>query len=126
MANRRMFQFRYSLERDIVELFAKVAIGGTGAPTLSLGKGIASISRVSAGIYDITLQDNFNVFLGCDVNFIASSGSPAAPDVSVTSEAVSTTKVIRIQCNDADTPAATDPGSGETMLMRITLRNSST
>jgi hypothetical protein len=49
MANRRFEQFQLSLEKAVVTLYGKVAIGSTGAPTISAAnsKGILSIVRVT-------------------------------------------------------------------------------
>jgi len=67
MANRRFNQFAGALENGVVKLFANVAIGATGAPTLSSGKGIASITRTAVGNYRVTLDDRYNLLLGCGV-----------------------------------------------------------
>lgn len=44
-------------------LDAKVAIAGSGVPTLSNGLGIKAITRLAAGVYQIQLQDNYAQFL---------------------------------------------------------------
>lgn len=127
MANMRLFQFRYSAERDVVELFLKVNIGASGAPTIDKGKGITSITRNSAGKYTIVLKDIFNCLLGVDSAFVSGTSAPAAPSVNVVSETVNTpaTKNIVIQCRDIAASAA-DPASGEVMMLRLTMRNAST
>jgi hypothetical protein len=99
----------------------KVAIGATGAPTLSRGKGVASIVRNSAGNYTITLNDSYNALLNVIPQFVAASG-PAAPLVSVVSESVDSAKTIVIQCADI-AEAATDPANGETLLLTLSLAN---
>lgn len=123
MANAQFFQFRYSKERMMIDLYCKVAIGSTGAPTLVTGsrKGIASIVRNSAGNYTVTLSDVYNRILGANFNFVASAG-PAAPLVSVVSETVSGSKTVIIQCADI-AGDATDPASGEVMLINLALAN---
>lgn len=42
------------LELNPVKLWAVVAIGASGAPTLTRGKGISSVVRNSAGKYTVT------------------------------------------------------------------------
>lgn len=123
MANTQFFQFRYSKERMVVDLYCKVSIGAAGAPTLVSGsaKGIASIARNSAGVYTITLSDIYNRLLNLSGNFIAASGA-AAPIVEVIAESVSSAKTIQIQATDV-AGAATDPASGETMMLTISLAN---
>jgi len=126
MANRRLFQFRYSYERDVVDLMAKISIGAAGAPTISEAKGVLSVVRNSAGNYSINLVDNFNMLLNADANVI-SVAAPAAPLMNVASEQVSSSTAPRIvlQCRDA-AGAATDPASGEVLLVLIECRNAST
>jgi hypothetical protein len=38
MANRFFQQFRYSLEKNVVDLFCDVTVGATGAPTKVVSK----------------------------------------------------------------------------------------
>lgn len=125
MANRRMNQFRYSMEYNVVDLFAVVTIGGTGAPTLTIGGGITSISRTSAGLYVITLTDQYNKLLHVSNQAVTSTSAQAAPLMTVVSETVATTKIITIQFRAIDNTTATDPASGEVLLIKISLRNSS-
>lgn len=125
MSNRYMNQFRYSLENAVVELWGQVAIGATGAPTLSTAnsKGIASISRASAGKYTITLVDAYTRLMSVDTMFLV-AGIPASPDTSIFSQTISSGgKVIVIQCSVGG--VATDPASGETMFFKMALKNSS-
>lgn len=63
MANRAWHRHQGGLEIGVVHLYAKVTIGANGAPTLSRGKGIASVSRVGAGNYKLVLEDKFNSLL---------------------------------------------------------------
>lgn len=126
MANSRLFQFRYSYERDLVDIFAKVTYGATGAPTLSQAKGVVSVTRNSAGKYTFVLKDNFYLFMGASHSFVLSSGAPASPLFNVVSETVNaSTKTIVIQFN-SDASVATDPASGEVSLFQFTCRNAST
>lgn len=123
--NRRLNQFRYSFEQDVVEYFAKITIGGTGAPTLTIGKGIASVSRTSAGLYAITLQDKSAKLLDVSQSIISGSSAPAAPCFNIVSETVATTKIVTVQYRAIDNSTATDPASGEVLLIKIAVRNSS-
>lgn len=125
MAGSRLFQFRYSYERDLVDVMLKVSIGATGAPTIVNGKGVVSITRNSAGNYSILLKDKFNVLMGMDIISISGSSAPAAPVVGIVSETVSSTKIVRIQMRDASN-VATDPADGEVLMINIKLRNAST
>lgn len=125
MANRRMQQFRYSMEYNVVDLFAVITIGGTGAPTLTIGGGIASVSRTSAGLYVITLSDTYAKLLHVATQAVSSTSAQAAPMCTVVSETVATNKTITLQYRAIDNSTATDPASGEILLVKIALRNSS-
>lgn len=127
MANRRLNQFRFSFEQMTTELFAKVTIGSSGAPTLTIGKGIESVSRTSAGLYVIKLQDTYNKLLDVSQSIISGSSAAAAPMFNVVSETVATqaTRAVTVQYRAIDNSTATDPASGEVLLIRIACRNSS-
>lgn len=126
MANRTFSQFRYSLEKAVVDLYCRVTFGATGAPTLDKAnsKGIASISRTSTGLFVITLQDTYQRVLHVGCVFKVASGAPAAPGMYLTADAVGTLSAptITLQFNAAGT--ATDPASGEEVKLHIALRNS--
>jgi rhamnogalacturonyl hydrolase YesR len=125
MANRFFNQFRLSLEKQVVDLFAKVTIGASGAATLARGKGIASVVRdgAVAGKYTLTLQDRYVALLDFTATFQDTDGITAAPVVGIVSEDVDGAKTIVFQCSDVEMPAATDPGNGETMYLHVTLSN---
>lgn len=127
MANRWFQQFRYSLEKSVVDLYAVVDFGAAGAPTLDSSnnsKGISSITRTGAGVYDIVLQDSYYKLLNVSGVFLAAAGA-ASPNLSVAAEAVGTqaggTMTIQFQNGGINT----DPGNGETLYLQITLGNSS-
>ena len=120
MANRN-YNRKQALEKEVKELYLDVAIGASGAPTLTRGVGIASITRDSAGVYDITLQDAYMRLMSVQVTQLVA----AAEDLNfqLESETVSTTKVIRVRCTTDATE--TDPSSGSRLLVQINLKNSS-
>lgn len=127
MANRMFNQFRYSLEKAVVDLYAKVAIGATGAPTLSTAnsKGIASITRNSTGDYTVVLQDKYYKLLDFRCVFLDTSGLPDAPLIGLdnSTDVTAASPVVRfVCCSSVGTPA--DPASGETMYLHFTLANS--
>lgn len=134
MANRRFFQFRYSVQRDIVDLTLKASIAAAGAPTLlngpapviSQSKGVASIVRNSAGNYTITLEDNYQALMHACVT-VQNATATATPSSQVISEQVSnaTSPQVVIQMLDA-AGAAADPDSGSSLMVHLMLRNAST
>jgi len=130
MANRYFTQFRYSLEKAVVDLFGLVTFGASGAPTLSASasKGIKSITRVSAGVYDIVLgvgnnQDVYYTLLMAKHVFLNAT-APASPEMYVVSQNVSTPTTGKIRVTFAAAGVATDPGNGEVVMLQLTLRNS--
>lgn len=127
MSRKMGFQFRYSYERDIYDVLLKVNIGASGAPTIASGnaKGVTSISRTSAGLYVITLDNTYNRLLDCSSQSISGSSAQAAPLMTIVSETVATTKLVTLQYRAIDNSTATDPASGEVLLIKISVRNSS-
>lgn len=125
MANRQFTQFSYQLEKAVVSLFAHIAIGASGAPTINAArsKGVKSIVRNGAGDYTLTLQDSYVALLGFGVTFQVAT-VPAAPGVSVKTDSVTSAPngSVRFICSTGGT--ATDPASGEIMKVSLRLSNS--
>jgi hypothetical protein len=121
MSNQRYTQFRYSKEKKVVDLFAKVTFGSSGAPTLVVAqsKGVKSIARNSAGDYTVTLGDKYPTLLGVKHTF-ANATAPAAPAMYVKA---STTSTIEVVFNAVGT--ATDPASGEAVYLHFIFNDTS-
>lgn len=126
MANRLFQQFRFSLEKKVVELWGHVTFGAVGAPTLDTAnsKGIKSIVRNSAGTYTITLQDTYKYLLKVDAHWINPGAAPAAPSVYVVSQNIGNlaAPTIVIKTNAAGT--ATDPATTDELKFHLTFRDS--
>jgi hypothetical protein len=127
MANRYMNQFYLSLEQSKCTLYAKVAIGASGEPTLNAAasKGVASITRESAGQYTIVFSDVWTKFFWLDAKVLLASGTPAVNDVAIVSEAVATVadKSVVVQFLD-DAGAAADPDEDAVLYFKFELSNS--
>lgn len=133
MANRRYrSQFRFSMHKDPVDIFAHVTFGSSGAPTLDTknSPGIVSVTRNSTGNYTFVFGTNTQLALDT-YNYLlmvkhvfSQASAPAAPGMWVSANAISTvgTASITLQFNAAGTP--TDPASGESVLLDFILRNS--
>lgn len=124
MANRQFTQFSYQMEKAVVNLFAQVAIGASGAPTMNAAKskGVKSIARNGAGDYTLTLQDSYYALLGFDLSFVVAT-VPASPNVSIKTDSVTSVPgSIRFICSTGG--VATDPASGEIMKICVRLSNS--
>ncbi len=130
MANRSYHRIAGALELESVMLWAQVTIGGTGAPTLSRGKGIASVTRNSAGQYKLTLQDAYVLLLDAHVTILdTNSSDPSSVGClgRVKSQDVAnvTAPTVTMQMFASDDGAAADPASGAVLLIKLELKNSS-
>lgn len=134
MANRRYrSQFRFSMHKDVVDIFAHVTFGVAGAPTLDTANspGIVSVTRNSTGNYTFVFGtnsqlalDTYNYLLRIGATF-QSSSAPAAPSVYITNNSISTVGVASITLQFNAAGVATDPASGEQVFLDFILRNSS-
>lgn len=120
MANRN-FNRKQSLEKEVKEIYAKITIGASGAPTLVTASslGVTSVSRTSAGLYVITLDDKYVAFKHADFQI----ATPTAEDIvpNLVSETVSTNKTVTFRTTAAG--VATDPASGDTVYVALQLKN---
>jgi hypothetical protein len=125
MANRNFNRFQ-ALEKEIKTLYAEISIGATGAPTLTKGAGIASISRTSEGLYVLTLSDVYyrlmSFFVICQA---ATAAVPLHFQMTAHSES-SKTITFQAYTDDGDqTGTAQDPASGDILFIKIDVKNSS-
>jgi hypothetical protein len=85
MANRNFpcnKQYNFHVMPVLVDM--QIAIGATGAPTLSGAPGVQSVTRKAAGIYQIQLKDNYASLLGMKANIIEpATGSAIDPNAGV-------------------------------------------
>lgn len=119
--NRFTNQFPQSLEKKVCTIFAKVAFGASGAPTLSAvnSKGVLSVTRNGAGDFTFVFgtaangvgaKDTYVKLLCVRQVYNSGSSAPAAPAVYIKADNVATAS-LRIVTNAAG--VATDPASGE-------------
>lgn len=125
------FQFNPSYVSGITPIFAKVTFGASGAPTLSTSAGqatgITSIAggaaASSTGVYTIVLNGPFSSFLGASAVFeVTATGIGASPIMGIKSYTASTRTLV-ITFSDVETPAATDPASGEILHLTLFMKN---
>lgn len=130
MANSRTYQIHSAYEALTVRIFLNVAIGASGAPTITTNsagvsqcKGVTSITRNSAGNYTIDLKDSFTRLLSAQCTSLAAAPA-AAPDMTVLADSsASSPASVQIVLSAAGTP--TDPASGEVLLIELCMKNSS-
>jgi hypothetical protein len=64
MASRRFFQFINSLNPGLTYIQGSFSVGSSGAVSAVNGSGIAGVTRLAAGVYEIKFQDNYFRYLG--------------------------------------------------------------
>lgn len=129
MANRMFHQSQSTLEPGVVRLFAEVAIGSSGAATLTRGRGISSVAKSTTGVYLVTLADKYTRVLAVQASAKNASTFPNAPFVfQSAADTVSTNKTLTLTtCAASGTSGAlvaTEPASGNVYYLEITLLNS--
>ncbi len=72
-------------EAVVVELYFKIAIGATGAPTITRGKGLTSIVRSAAGEYNLVLEDGYQEYLAS--SFVLTNAAATQFDFQFTASA---------------------------------------
>lgn len=129
MANRNFPSQRlFSFHMLPVSITGSFAVGASGAPTLSTAsKGVASITRNSAGNYTITLQDgyfaiNHASFQAKAVNATTPSGIGA---IEIVGNAIATQGGGTVNLVCFASGAAADPTSGSSIFFQLILNNSS-
>ena len=123
MAHRHFFQFRLALEPSVVELWAVVSIGSSGAPTLVRGKGIKAITRTGTGEYTVALQDSYTSLLEASMVTKNSTGIPSV--VMGIKNDHSNAAQPTIDIVTSASLSGTDAAPGDELHIRFTLRNSS-
>lgn len=139
MANRFNQMKMNTFQKEVFKIQSVVSFGAAGAPTLVssgfVNQGIVSVTRDNTGLYTFVfgtqagMLDVYYKLLGASVVFDtsgAAGAAPAAPLMAILNNLVATPAScsIQIQLYDADTPAATDPASGEIGYFEFTLKNS--
>lgn len=122
MANRD-FNRKQALEKEVKEIYAEIAIGASGAPTLTYATGVASIARTAPGVYVLTLQDRYIRLMHASImQLFAASGEDRV--FQLVSQTVSTSaKQLTFRCNEGVGEA--DPSSGSILYVALQLKNSS-
>lgn len=126
MANRNFMNKVYTLEPDVVEVYAIVTVTSTeGAVTLTRGKGITSVTRDAAGQWTFVLQDVFKRFLGGSVVGMKASAyvGPTGQFEAVT--LASKTAQVWFSYPAAATGTAVDPANGSVWYITMKFCNNS-
>lgn len=117
------FQFNPTYISGVLPIFAKVTFAASGVPTLVTSdyasRGVVSITQNGTGDYSFVLESPALQVLAINPTFASSTGIPAAPVVGIKGSYNTTTKTLNVITSDVETPAATNPGSGETLYLTI-------
>jgi hypothetical protein len=145
MANRIYTQFRSSLEKKVVDVFATVDFADTSAPivkkfstpltggagsyatTTAAIKGLVSVARTAQGKYTFTFEDRFTRLLGLKVTPIAidATTSPKALSWFVMSDTFATTKTLVVGFTATPNSATlVDLGANDRLAFTFTLSDS--
>ncbi len=133
MANRRYNNQQFTMTPGAVGLFANVSFGAAGAPTLNVpfSKGVISVTRNSAGDYTFVFGtkagflDCYNKLLLASHVFNSGSSAPASPQMYIKADNSGNPAVCSIEVVFANAGVATDPASGEVVLLKFDFKNSS-
>lgn len=132
MANRNFFREASTLERAPATLYMQVAIGATGAPTLSAAnsQGIRSIVRNGAGDYTVTFgsstpaaTDTYNRYMAGGFTLTDTTARDYTMQIH-TESAIGSAGTLRFIFNTA--AVTTELPNGATLKMWFTFKNSST
>lgn len=120
MANRN-FNRKQALEKEVKELYAKVTIGASGAPTLTSGYGITSVAKVSDGLYRFTLADQYASLKHVEAILLESTARDHTFQLKL--ETVATTKLVELFVLTAGVVA--EPANGAIIFVKFDLKNTS-
>jgi len=135
MANRFFNQFGKTMEKEVVSLFLKASIGGSGAITLDAvnSKGIAAVQKIGTGAYRIIFgtnlasKDVYYKFFGAFPVFKTAGGSPPLAPIMYLADLKHNSVgdcYIDVQFVSSG-GVSTNPASGDQLYMEIKLGNSS-
>ena len=117
------FQFNPTYISGVQPIFARITFGASGAPTLDTSDfdsmGVESIAQNGTGDYSLVLAPPALKFLGLSGTFeVTATGIGAAPSIGIKSYTASTRTLV-IVTSDLESPAATNPASGEVLYLTL-------
>lgn len=80
MANRLYLPHGGTLDVNAIQLEGNFVVGSTGAVGTLKGSGITSVTRLSTGVYKVTLEDQYNRYLYGSISFVSPQVSSAIND----------------------------------------------
>ncbi len=139
MANRFFEQFRWSLEKNVTDIYAYVTFGAAGACTLSTSatkssKGVVSVTHDGTGLYtfvfgtNAAMLDTYYKLLDVNVTWdgITDGDAPLAPLFYLSANSIATVGTASLQLTlTASNGTATDPEDTDAAYFHFTFGNSS-
>ena len=113
MANRNYKPGAMAIEKGTIKLYGRVVYGAAGAIASQDCRGFA-VTDGGVGIINIALEDEYNALYNCTAVVVGATPLTWA----VTSEDVGATPPVAVVTLSAD------PADGESVLLEITLKNS--
>ena len=126
MGSRAMSDRQYSLEQEVVTLFARLTVhasDGTVAVTRGVGKGIASVAHTTTGVYTVTLEDQWYRLLAVRATVLKAGAATHVITPHAETNLNTTTKAVVLAATDLDTPALTDLVANDIVLLEIVVGN---
>jgi hypothetical protein len=118
MANRYLRQFFYTMHAMPVLLDCNASIGAAGAPSNLKGPGVQSITRLSAGRYQVKLQDNYKLMYGLGASLQSPvTGADIDPNAAVVGTVYQITIVGDSDWSTAGLPAGLTPTAGQVLQL---------
>lgn len=109
----------YSFERMVVSLMGSATINGASINLVGLQS--ASITKTATGIYTVALADPFKALLSANVEILSPTAANLSAQIVSMDVSGAQTVVIRVVAGAVPTDLAT----GQGLLIRLDLRNSS-
>lgn len=129
-ANRGFSRDMMALEKDVVNLYATITIGSSGAVSSSQGGGLVSVTKEStAGQYTVVMDKGYSRLLHISASLVGSSAAGVANvqvllSPSALQTAVNGTGAIVIQCYDY-AGSAVNAASGSQIMLHMQYRRTS-
>jgi hypothetical protein len=121
-----LFPGERKLRRDTVRLHGRLNLGATGAITTQTKQRFSGFvaARTGVGTYTLTCSDKYSELLNFNINIIGANATYAAASgfgAFVTSDLITTTKVITIQFRRTDTGANAEVENNAKVLIDLEL-----
>lgn len=123
MANRNYKPGAMCIEKGMICLYGRVVIGAAGVIASQDCRGFSIALNASPGVYDITLEDNYNALymVSSNVNDAVAAGEGKFVQITAEDVANGTLSVTVVASDDG---LAADIASGGILFLEITLKNS--